>query len=284
MRHPGSLLGGTLLLALATLAGQARAAPPALVFCAPGYPGTTAEAQPAMDAFAAALAERARLPPGDLAAVYHEAEAAGLDRLARPDAALALVPLPFFLAREKALRLRPLLLVVEEGGAPLERWTLWAKKGRVQGPASLAGWQVTSTAGYAPAFLRGPVLGDFGGLPPGAKVVASGAVLSSLRKAAAGEDVALVLDRAQARSVATLPFAAELEQVTSSPPLPVALVAAVAKRLPEARVQALAKALRELAGDPRGAEALAGIRLSGFAPLDEKALAAARKAYAGAAR
>jgi hypothetical protein len=235
-----------------------------------------------MDAFAAALAAAAGLPAGEVSAVYHEAEREGLLRLARPDAALALVPLPFFLAHEEALGLRPLLQVVEQGGAPLERWTLWARKGRVKGPASLAGWQVTSTAGYSPGFLRGPVLGAFGGLPPGARVVASGAVLSALRRAAAGEDVALVLDRAQAASVPSLPFAAELEQVAASPPLPVAVVAAVGKRLPAARGRALAAGLAKLPADPRGAEALAAIRLAGFAPVDAPALGAARKAFAGA--
>jgi len=278
-------LPGTLAALAATLAAApAQAGSTSLVFCAPGYPGNTAEAQPAMDAFAAALSAAAGLPAGSLAAVYHEAERDGLSRLARDDAALALVPLPFFLEHERALGLRPLLQVVEQGGAPLERWTLWARKGRVVGPASLEGWQVTSTAGYSAAFLRGPVLGGFGGLPRGARVAASGAILSALRRAAAGEDVALVLDRAQAASLPGLPFAADLEAVATSPALPVALVATVGRRLPPARARALAGALARLPADARGAEALAAIRLSGFAPVDEKALSAAREAFAGARR
>jgi len=268
------------MILAAILASLAAAAGPAmLVFCAPGYPGTTAEAQPAMDAFARALARAAGQPEGSFAAAYHETEEGGMARLAEPDASLAILPLPLYLEKERALRLRPLALVVQKGGAASEPWALVAKKGRIRGPASLAGWQVVSQAGYSAAFLRGPVLGPFGGLPPTARPVASGAILSALRKAAAGEDVALVLDRAQAASLATLPFAAELEQVSLSPPLPVAIVAAVAERLPPARARAVVAALAKLPSDPVGAEALEAIRLAGFASLDEKGLAAARAAF-----
>ena len=83
-----------------------------LVACAPGYPGSTEQARPTMDAFAAALALRAGWEAGALDAVYHEKEDAGLAALAEPRAALALVPLPFFLKHRAALELDPLLEVV----------------------------------------------------------------------------------------------------------------------------------------------------------------------------
>src|SRR5512137_188895 len=85
-------------LLLALQASVPAAAGTTLVVCAPGYPGSTEEAQPAMDAFAAAAGAAAAWPSGDLQAVYFETEAGGIERLAREDAGLALVPLPFFLA------------------------------------------------------------------------------------------------------------------------------------------------------------------------------------------
>jgi hypothetical protein len=81
----------------------AAAAPFTLVVCAPGYPGTTAEAQPTLDAFAAAAAEAAGWERGKLAAVYHETERGGLEGIAKPDAAFALVPLPFLIEHGAAL-------------------------------------------------------------------------------------------------------------------------------------------------------------------------------------
>jgi len=275
------------LAALALLAPwPTRAGPPprlTLVACAPGFPGTTAEAQPAMDALAAALSRAAPAAEAGLGAVYLPAEAEGVARLGEADAAVALVPLPFFLAQAAALGLTPRLQVAVAGSGALERWSLVARKGRVTRPADLAGFTVLSSAGYAPAFVRGAV-GGWGRLPETAKVAATAQVLSALRKAASGAEVAVLLDGAQAEALATLPFAADLEVVARSAPLPTSLVATVRGRLPAARWSALEKALLGLHADPAGAAALAGVRMTRFLPLDEAALAAARALGAEGAR
>jgi hypothetical protein len=282
------------LAALATLsfAAAALAAPPArgaeprrhvLVVCSPGSPGTTAEAQPTMDAFAAALSAKARLSP-PLAAVYDAAEDAGVARLRQDDAALALVSLPFFLKHEKDLGLRARLQPVPKGRPSAERWTLVAKKGNAPAPAALDGFTVASVAGFAPGFVRGPALGGWGPLPAGTRVAQSSAVLSSLRRAAAGDKVAVLLDGAQEAALASLPFASELEVVTRSPPLPPGILATVGARLPAKAWSAVDAALKALPDDAAGAAALDTMQLARFAPVDEAALAAARKAYAGAAR
>ena len=116
-------------------------------------------------------------------------------------------------------------------------------------------------------------------------VTSGGQVLSALRKAAAGTaKLAVLLDAEQAASLGSLPFGAELEVVHTGPPVPVAVVATVGARVPPADWKALAQAFTRLASTPRGTAALEGVRLTGFAPLDEAALAAARKAFAGAPR
>ena len=56
------------------------------------------------------------------------------------------------------------------------------------------------------------------------------------------------------------------------------------RRTSDAQWKKLAAALRALPEDAAGAEALAGIRMARFVPLDAKALAAARAAYAEAGR
>jgi hypothetical protein len=276
---PFAAVGLLLLTAAPAGAASSRLT---LVTCAPGFPGTTAEAQPAMDALASALSRAAALPE-PLAATYLPGEADGVARLGQPDAALALVALPFFLAHEGALGLIPRLQVELAGGGTLERWTLVAKKGRVVKPSDLAGFTVLSTAGYAPAFVRG-ALGPWGRIPPAATVAPTAQLLSSLRKAAGGADLALLLDGAQAASLASLPFAAELEVVARSAPLPGSVVATVGAHLPAARWPPLEKGLLGLHAEPAGAAALAGVRMVRFAPLDAAALAAARAAVAGGAR
>jgi hypothetical protein len=266
-------------IATLLVAAALGADPVAFVAVAPGYPGTTAEAQPSMDAFAAALAAQAGWPSGAITASYHEKDGPGLERLQRPDAALAMVALPFFLQHADALKLEARLVAAQKAGAT-EVWTLVARKGRIRGAADLAGWQVNSIAGYAPAFVKGTALGAWGKLPDSVKIVASGQVLSSLRKAAAGENVAVLLDGAQAAALPSLPFAADLEVVARSAPLPTGLLATVGTRIAPARWRALDVALRKLGDTPAGAAALEGIRMQGFLPLDAASVAAARKAYA----
>jgi hypothetical protein len=275
-------------LALGWTAGAASAAgprPATLVVCAPGSPGTTEEAQGAMDAFASAVATGAGLPSGTLRAAYAASEDAGVARLRDRDAGVALVSLPFFLKHEKALVLREARLQpVPQDRAGTERWSLVARRGRITAPKALEGFTLLSTAGFAPGFVRGPALGAWGPLPAGVKIAPSGAVLSALRRAAAGEPVAVLLDGAQAAALPSLPLAAELEVVARSPALPVGVVAVVDQRLPAARWRGIEAALRRLPSAPDGAAALAGIRMSGFEPLDGAALAAARRAYAEAVR
>ena len=77
--------------ALAFAAALAAAPRRVIVFCAPGSPGTTEEAQGAMDAFASAVAARAALPPSALGATYAASEDAGVERLRAADAFAALV-------------------------------------------------------------------------------------------------------------------------------------------------------------------------------------------------
>jgi len=278
---------------LAALAALGLAAPVALagspgrhllVVCSPGSPGTTAEAQPTMDAFAAALAARAGMPATSLGAVYDESEDSGVTRLRAKEAAIALVSLPFYLKHEKELALRARLQAAPKGRPGMERWALVAKKGRVASPAALEGFTVTSTAGFAPAFVRGPALGSWGRIPAGARIVQSAAVLSALRRAAAGEPVAVLLDGAQEAALGSLPFASDLEVVTRSPPLPAGVIAAVDARLTPKSWSSVEAGLRNLPSGAAGAEALDAIQMSGFTPLDEKALATARKAYEEAAR
>ncbi len=269
------------VLALLPLAIAGAASQRVLVICAPGYPGTTAQAKPVMDAFAAAAASAAGLPAGSLAAVYFEKEEPGMARLAQDDAAFALVPLPFLLQHAQALKLEPRLAVVRASGAT-ETWSLVAKKGAVKSAASLDGWEIAGSAGYAPAFVRGTVLGPWGALPASASVKFTPAILSALRRAAAGENVAVLLDGAQASALGSLPFAGDLETVYRSRPLPGTILCTVGGRATGADGEALLKALPTLHEKPGGKDVLETLQMVRFEKADLGAIEEARKAFARA--
>jgi hypothetical protein len=254
-----------------------------MVVCAPGFPGTTAEAQPTMDQFAERAARAAGWPQASLAAVYHESEEPGVDRLSKPDAAFALVPLPFFVKHAADLGLTPRLVAVQETGAT-EVWSLVAKKGQLTGPASLGGWEITGMAGYAESFVLGPALAAWGRPPAGVRVGFTARTLAALRRASAGEKVAVLLDQAAAASLASLPFANDLEVVTKTKPLPASLLCSIRGRIPAGQADALVKALARLHEKPEGAEILKTMRMTRFDALSGSALADLAAAGAPATR
>jgi hypothetical protein len=254
------------------LGAVAIAAPPEkllLVVCSPGSPGSTQEAQPRMDAFANAVSAKTGTA---ISAVYEPTEEGGAKQIA--SAGLAIVSLPFFLAHEHDLGLHARLIAVQEGRPALESWTLVAQKGRVAKAEQLAGFTIVSSAGFAPAFVRGAV----GALPQGVKIEQTNAVLSALRRAANGEAVAVLLDGPQAAKLGSLPFAAKLGVVAKTPAWPAGLVATVDAKVPEKTWITIEKALVGLAANKASAPALAAIQMSKFAPLDEKSLESARQA------
>jgi hypothetical protein len=265
------------------LAAATAPTPVTLVICAPGYPGTTKEAQPSMDTLASAASKAAGWPPERLAAEYHETEDAGVARLKAPMPSLAMVPLPFYLAHASDLKLTPRAQAVEKDGKPEVTWTLVAKKGRVTSAPSLSGFTVVSLAAYAPDFIRNVALAKWGKLPADVTFSATGQVLSALRKSANGDPVAVLLDTAQAASLQTLPFAAELEVVTVSPPVPGIVVCTVGASVGQADTTKLVAGLLKMHESPEGMSALDAVRLARFVALDGKGLAAARASYGAGA-
>src|SRR2546428_5457482 len=243
-----------------------------LVVCAPGYPGSTEEAQPARDAAARSLAKAAQLAEGSLAALYEETEPGCMRRLAQEESSLLLATLPFFLVHEQELRLVARLSAMPQGGEMLERWTLVTGK---EHPPSLDGYTVESSAGYSKRFVRAMAPK----LPGRVEVQQTAAVLSALKRSANGEKLAVLLDGSQAAAIAKLPFAGSLAVVETSPPMPVALIATLRKRIDDRRWNTLETAFLRLAEDRAAREALDGVRMAGLQPPGGKAPAAARAAY-----
>jgi hypothetical protein len=236
-----------------------------LVFCAPGYPGTSADAQPLVGEFAATLAAAAGWPAGSLTAVYDASDQSDLARLAAPEAGLAFVPYPFYVQHGAQLHMVALAQADVPPAGLQQRWTLVLNKGHPPPPGGLAGLTIISTAGYAPNFVREAVH-DLGALPVDTPITATGQVLSALRRAANGDPVAVLLDQEQANALASLPFAASLATFAPSAPVPVALIVVMDGRIPQARAQQLSQALLHLSGTPQGAAALSRLKLQGFAP------------------
>ena len=236
-----------------------------LVFCAPGYPGGAGDAQPLIDQFTNAAVAISGWPAGSLAAVYDPTEEGGLAKLSSTDAVLAFVPYPFFAEHAAQLHLTPLAQADVANLGSQQRWTLVAKSGRVMGPASMSGYTILSVAGYAPNFVRHIALEGWA-LPSDVKIESTGQILSALRRVAAGEPVAVLLDETQAAALQSLPFASELKVVMQSPQLPVAIIAVVDSRVAAGRARAMQAGLLKMGRVSGSADSLAPLRLRGFVP------------------
>ena len=237
-----------------------------------------------MDVLAGAAAKAAGWPPARVAAEYHETEDAGIARLKATTPSFAMVPLPFYLVHASELKLTARAQAVEKDGVPAVTWTLVAKKGRVTSASSLSGFNIVSLAAYAPDFIRNVALAKWGKLPADVTFTATGQILSALKKSANGDNVAVLLDASQAASLSTLPFAAELAIVATSPPVPGIVVCTVGTAVgPTAKGQ-LVSGLLKMHETPEGLAALDAVRLAKFAPLDGKGLAAVRASYAPRAK
>jgi hypothetical protein len=235
-----------------------------LVFCAPGYPGGSGDAQPFVDQFAKAAAASAGWKADSLAATYDPTEQGGLTKLGDKDSALAFVPYAFYVQHAAALHLAPLAQADVAGVGTQEHWTLVGKAGGpVTGPATMTGYTILSVAGYAPEFVRRSALASWT-LPADAKIEASGQILSALRRVASGEPVLALLDQTQTAALSTLPFAAQIKTLAQSTALPVALITVVDSRLPEARAKEFQAALIKMNSTSGGAQMLVSLKLKGF--------------------
>ena len=269
----------------------APANPRTIVLCAPGYPGNTAQAQPTMDAFARGLAKEAGWPEVSLSAIYYETADGGLARFAQQDAAIAIVPLSFYLeygvspdtvpaggpAKRKpsppkaGIAFDPRLAVVQESGVE-DVWSILAKKGMLDSADSLAGWELTGVPGYSPAFVSSVAFRDWGAIPKSARITFTPRILTALRRAASGEKVAVIADKAQTDALPTLPFASDLAVVTRSKPLPSSLVCVLGDRMGRADSGSLLLAMARLQTTPEGAGILKAMRIARFAVIDPKAI------------
>ena len=84
----------------------------------------------------------------------------------------------------------------------------------------------------------------------------------------------MLLDGTQAASLQKLPFAAQLQTLQTSPPVPGALLSTVGARLDAKRTRTLLNAFEQLSKSDAGRAALSGAQLSAFVPADAAALGA----------
>lgn len=253
------------VLALLLILGPGAAACPAGGFdfavVQPGQPGTTADAQPVMDALAAYVADKTERTA--VRGRYFNQLAPALKSLAgqRPD--WGIVGLGFYLDHARDLDMVP-VAATRPGGMVSDAWTL------VVGPGGPESWRNVTGE------VLGTMLHDadaaacllFGADPSDLPFELRGTMrpLSSLRKVVRGRLGGMVLDRLQLNATAALPLAGEIVPVHSVSGLPTSPVVWFGEPGPGA--DRLAEVLMSMADDPEAAALLTVLQTRGFEPPD----------------
>ncbi len=255
------LLLRALTLGFLAMPATASATDVKFLLCFPGGPGSTADAQPVVDAFLKALAGQAGWGSAsgtytnDLAQCQSGAGGAGV----------VVLPLDLYLQQHTAWRLTPVATLTNKETA--SRYHVVTKKGTTLD--ALKGKPVSTAIPASDAFLSRV---GFDGKLDVSKDIALSRVrtaLKALKDLDKGVVSAVLLDDVQQKALAGLPFAASLETVLSGAALPGAIVASVGA------VQGLGPALTGLCS--KATKVCDDMRITGFQPIDAAALAALGK-------
>lgn len=275
------LIVSTLLVGLG-LTGAAQAAPKAgavaLAIVNPGGPDAGAEGDKLARELAAHLGDAAGLDGVELEAAYFTTNEAAAAYVRKHKDGFVLGGLGFFLSQRKSLKLVPLARLAGKSG-DREEFAVVVRKGRYASLDSLRGKTLTGSvladdARYVDRFALGGKLAtkDFVRTP-------TTRPLSALRKLAAGEGDAVLLNRAQHEALATTPLAAQLDVIFRSGRVPtVGLMMAATPRTRALR-ERIVHAVTKLCDTPKGAPVCQTYGITGFQPMGEDALADAIATY-----
>lgn len=251
----------------------------ALAIVNPGGPDAGAEGSKLAAELAAHLAASAGIAPAKLRAAYFNQTASALTYLKKHKEAFVLGGLGVFLGQRKALKLVPLARLVGKTGGD-EEFSVVVRKGRYASLQELRG-----------KTLLGSVLADdaryvdrfaFGGKLEASKwfrCMPSERPLSALRKLAADEVDAVLLNRVQLEALRPMPLFEKLQVLHSSGPVPTVGLMMTATPRTRALRDKVVQAVSKLCGAEKAAPVCQTYGITGFEPMSEDALAEAIKTY-----
>lgn len=203
-----------------------------LLVCYPGGTVDPAQARPHLEKMLGVLERLGGWGAGSIRSTFSAEANECRRRLAEDRPALVILSLELFLEQRQSHSLLPLVRP-SIAGRVTEQWRVLVRRGTAHSLADLRGRKLGGTPVANLQLLRRVVLsGKIAPADPSSyfELEPSRLALRSLRRLAAGELDAVLVDGLQYTALAALPFAAELEPVFTSAPLPL-LGLAVNERL-----------------------------------------------------
>lgn len=233
----------------------------------PGQPGTSREAQPAMDSLAAYLQKK--LGKGiQITGIYFNELNDALDFMRSTPPRWGIVSLAFFSAHAGRFQMAP-IASTRPGGAEKDIWQLLVSKGAPDDLHNLTGTVWGTMFFEKDAAIRLLFAKDSERLP--FAVSATSNPLRHLRslsgeKAAGVLSSGIVLDRLQYQAMKSLPLAQNMKVIHTSKELPASPV--VWFGTPDEKSGRLGALLTSMRSDPEAQELLQLLQTDGFGPAD----------------
>jgi len=255
----------TVILALLFSSATSLAADKNMIFCLTGFPGTTAQAQQAIDNFLRHVENVLGWPANSASGAFYPDPVQGSSHLKNDSPSLAVVTPDLYLSLHKELKMK-IIAKVKAAGRGEEQYSIVVSKAKIKSLAELKGKKVAGAVLYNPTFVTNIL---FGGEIKASDVtlVNEPRPLSGLRSVNKGEVDAAVVDRSVLAHMASLPFAADLAVIHTSTTLPLPVVVA----LPGGAkyIGAFKAKMSDLCGAPEGKTVCEAAQLESIEPANE---------------
>ena len=216
----------------------------------PGFPGTSAQAQPYIDKMLRHIEGELGWPAGSMEGRYLSDAADGVAALESDAPGLALVD-PSVYAGEHRARGMKVIAKVEVDGRGAQTYSVIVREGGPGAVAELAGKRISGAVTHDPRYVANVILD--GKVAPGdLELDVEARPLRSLRAVVRGKADAAIVDQSVVEHLPELPFAAQAEVLHTAEPVPAPAVVVMGAGAKNAG--AIRGALVGLCGRPDGAE------------------------------
>jgi ABC-type phosphate/phosphonate transport system substrate-binding protein len=258
------------------MAGTALGGPRDLLLCLPGFPGTTAQAQPYVDKVMRYLEGKLGWEAGSMKGVYLPDGSEGAARLASDKPGLALIGPSVYASLHKKHGMK-VVARVEVNGRGEDTYSVVTATNGPSTLAELAGKTIVGAVLSDPRYVANVLLDaklEEGNL----KLAQENKPLSALRSVARGKADAAIVDQSVIDHMKELDFASSLRVIYTSPAVSAPAVVVMGTDAKQAK--AVADVLLGMCDRPDGKELCQTLTISSIKPATDADYAGLLKRYA----
>jgi len=276
LRVKRSLIAAILAAAIGA-AGPAIAEGMDMLFCLPGFPGSSSQAQPFIDRMLRHLETKLGWSEGSMKGAYIPDGEKGIARLEANAPGLALVGPSIYAGRCGSLGMK-VIAKVEVNGRGQEKYSVVAGKDGVSSLAGLAGKKLTGAVLADEKYVVNVLLG--GEVPMGSLVFdPQKRPLKALRNVARGKADAAVVDQFTVDHMSEIEELADLRVIHTSAPVPAPAV--VVMGAGKQHAAALAEVLVGMCDKPDGKDLCRTLTITSIKAATDADYAGLRRRYGG---